>query len=92
MNIGEKTLQKGGEMLTNALLTYQKKINESFLNSEYTDVKIGMSLTIKPGDKGNGNFSLKADVSFVTERITDSFSDSIDETQVSLFQNVTAIK
>ncbi len=33
MKIGEKTLRKGGEMLTNAMLSYITKINEAFLNS-----------------------------------------------------------
>jgi hypothetical protein len=34
MKIGEKTLHKGGELLTNSLLTYQKSINEAFLKCE----------------------------------------------------------
>lgn len=83
MKIGEKTLKKGGEILTNALLAYKSKINEAFLNNGEDDLKIGLSLTIKPGD-ADGNFKLKGDISFVTQKITDSFSDSVDEKQTSL--------
>jgi hypothetical protein len=85
MKIGEKTLRKGGEMLTNALITHQKKINEAFANGEDTEVKIGMSLSIKPSNKGDAAFNLKADVKFVTEQINDSFSASIDELQTDMF-------
>lgn len=86
MKIGEKTLEKGGEILTRALLAYQTKINEAFLNNGEEDLKIGLSLTIKPGP-ADGNFKLKGDISFVTQKITDSFSDSVDEKQVGLFDD-----
>jgi hypothetical protein len=84
MKIGEKTLKKGGEMLTNALLTYQKEINEAFRKTgEMGALKISLSLSINPG-VGNGSFLLRADISFIAEKISDSFSDKSDELQTTL--------
>ena len=84
MKIGEKTLRKGGEILTNAMLTYISKINEAWRNNGEDELKLGLSLIIKPGAAA-GNFKLKGDIAFVTEKISDSFSDSVDELQLSLF-------
>jgi hypothetical protein len=90
MKIGEKTLRKGGEMLTNAMLAYITKINEAFLNSGEADLKITLGLTIKPG-AANGNFKLQSEIKFVTEQVKDTFSDSCDELQTNLFdENKTA--
>lgn len=86
MRIGEKTLSKGGDILKNALLAYKSKINEAFLNNDEDELKIGLALHIKPGP-ADGNFKLKADISFVTQKITDSFSDSVDEKQMDLFKD-----
>lgn len=83
--IGEKTIRKGGEMCRNAMLAYQSKINEAFTNNGEKDLKIGLSLTITPG-AGAGNFKLKADISFITQKITDSFTDNVDEIQMDLFE------
>ena len=85
MKIGEKTLRKGGEMLTNIMLSYISKINQAYLNIGEKDMKISFSLTINPGPAA-GNHKLKADISFVTEKITDTFIDSCDEIQTSLFE------
>lgn len=57
MQIGEPTLKKGGELLTNAMLSYITKINEAFKNNEGDEVVIGMKLTIKPGN-AEGSFNL----------------------------------
>ena len=85
MKIGEKTLRKGGEMLTNAMLSYISKINEAFFNSGEADLKITLGLTIKPG-AANGNFKLQSEIKFVTEQVKDTFSDSCDELQTNLFE------
>jgi hypothetical protein len=84
MKIGEKTLRKGGEMLTNIMLSYISKINEAFLHNGESELKIGLDLTIKPG-AANGNFKLQSGIKFVTEQIKDTFSDSCDELQTNLF-------
>ena len=86
--IGEKTIRKGGDMCRNAMLAYQSKINEAFINNGEKDLKIGLSLTITPG-AGAGNFKLKADISFITQKITDSFTDNVDEVQGDLFDQGT---
>lgn len=86
MKIGEKTLRKGGEMLTNAMLSYISKINEAFLNSGEADLKISLGLIIKPG-AANGNFKLQSEIKFVTEQVKDTFSDSCDELQTGLFDD-----
>jgi hypothetical protein len=52
MKIGEKTLRKGGEMLTNSLLTYITKINEAYQNNLEATLKISLSLSIAPGVQG----------------------------------------
>ena len=85
MNIGEKTLRKGGEMLTNIMLSYISKINEAFLHNGESELKIGLDLTIKPG-AANGNFKLQSGIKFITEQIKDTFSDSCDELQGNLFE------
>lgn len=84
MKIGEKTLRTGGEIITNAMLSYITKINEAFNNNGEDDLKIGLSLTIKPGP-ASGNFKLKASIDFVTQKIKDTFSGSVDEVQADLF-------
>jgi len=83
MKIGEKTIRKGGDMLTNSMLSYISKINEAFNNNGEEDLKIGLSLTIKPG-QGTGNFKLQSDINFTTEKIKDTFTDSCDEAQGAL--------
>ena len=84
--IGEKTLHKGGQMLTNLLLSYSTKINEAYKNSQGSGLKIGMSLTIWPG--GSGQFSLKTEINFVLEKVTDSFTDTADELQTNLLDAI----
>jgi hypothetical protein len=84
MEIGEKTLKKGGELLTNSLLTYRKSINAAFLKVEGDELNITMGLKIKTGP-GNGNFKLTSKIKFVTDQIEDTFSDSVDELQTNLF-------
>ena len=84
MQIGEITLRKGGEMLTNSMLSYISKINKAFLNNGEADLKIGLALTIKPGT--TGKFHLKSDIKFITEQITDSFADTVDELQTNMFE------
>ncbi|MFA5323755.1 MAG: hypothetical protein WC373_13875 [Smithella sp.] len=86
MHIGEKTLLKGGEMLTNSMLTYEKAINQAFLKSESGELKISLSLSIKPG-AANGAFKLQSGIKFVTDQINDTFTDQVDELQVNLFEN-----
>ncbi|OGP87158.1 MAG: hypothetical protein A2031_08100 [Deltaproteobacteria bacterium RBG_19FT_COMBO_43_11] len=86
MKIGEKTLRKGGEMLTNSLLTYITKINEAYQNNLEATLKISLSLSIAPGVQGS--FLLKTDINFVLEKITDSFTDSSDELQQKLFDSI----
>jgi hypothetical protein len=85
MKIGEKTLKKGGEMLTSIMLSYISKINEAFLHNGESELKIGLDLTIKPG-AANGNFKLQSGIKFITEQIKDTFSDSCDELQTNLFE------
>lgn len=84
MNIGEKTLTAGGQLLINALLTHIEKINLAYLNAGEKDFKISLGLTINPGPAA-GNHKLKADISFNLEKITDTFSTSVDEIQTELF-------
>lgn len=85
MEIGEKTICKGGQMVTNAMLSYITRINDAFKKNGEKDLKISLALTITPGI-GNGNFKLKADINFVAEKITDSFTDDVDELQYDLFE------
>lgn len=84
MKIGEKTLTAGGQLLKNALLTHIEKINLAYLNAGEKDFKISLGLTINPGPAA-GNHKLKADISFNLEKITDTFSTSVDEIQAELF-------
>lgn len=86
MKIGEKTLKRGGELLTNSLLTFQKSINEAFLKAGEDELKITMGLSIKAGP-GNGNFKLQSKIKFVTDQIEETFSDSVDELQTDLFKD-----
>jgi len=86
MEIGEKTLRKGGVLLTNSLLTYRKAINAAFLKAEGDELNIAMGLKIKTGT-GNGNFKLTSKIKFVTDQIEDTFSDSVDELQTDLFKD-----
>jgi hypothetical protein len=85
LKIGEKTLRKGGEMLINLMFEHIQKINLGYLNAGEKDFKVGLSLTINPGN-ATGNHKLKGDISFVTEKITDTASDSCDELQTDLFE------
>jgi hypothetical protein len=57
-----------------------EKINLAYLNAGEKDFKIGLGLTINPGPAA-GNHKLKADISFNLEKITDTFSTSVDEIQ-----------
>lgn len=87
MKIGEKTLKKGGELLTNSLLTYQESINKAYLKAGGEELKITLGLAIKAGN-GDGNFKLQSKIKFVTDQIEDTFSESVDERQTNLFEDV----
>ncbi|PKN36719.1 MAG: hypothetical protein CVU62_13375 [Deltaproteobacteria bacterium HGW-Deltaproteobacteria-2] len=84
LKIGEKTLTEGGDLITKAMITHIKKINLAYLNAGEKDFKIGLNLTINPGP-AEGNHKLKADISFTLEKITDTFSTSVDELQTNMF-------
>ena len=83
MKIGEKTLRKGGELLTNSLLTYMGAINDAFLKAGEKEMNITLGLKIFPGP-GNGNFKLTSKIKFMLDQIEDTFSDSVDEMQTKL--------
>jgi hypothetical protein len=85
LKIGEKTLKAGGDIITSAMLTHIEKINRAYLNAGEKDFKISLGLTINPGPAA-GNHKLKADISFNLEKISDTFSISVDEIQTSLFE------
>jgi len=85
MEIGPKTLRKGGELLTNSLLTYRKAINDAYLKSGETELKITMGLAIKMG-RGEGTFDLTSKIKFVTDQIEDTFSESVDQLQTNMFE------
>ena len=83
MKIGEKTLRKGGELLTNSLLTYEGAINDAYRNAGEKEMNITLGLKIFPGP-GNGNFKLTSKIKFMLDQIEDTFSDSVDEMQTKL--------
>lgn len=85
MQIGEKTIERGGEMLTALMKTYKKKINDAFKNEGEKALKIGLSLDIEAG-KASGTFKLEAGINFVSERIKDTYTDNVDEQQMGLFE------
>ena len=90
MKIGEKTLERGGEMLTALMKTYQKRINEAFVNEGEKSLKIGLSLDIEPGP-ASGTFRLQAGISFISQRVKDTYTDNVDEQQLGLFDEEKAV-
>lgn len=83
MQINDKLLQRGGALITRLLQSYTTKIAEAFLTNDEEKFKIGLGLTIMPA-KNVGEFELKADISFVSEKIKDTFTERVDEKQMSL--------
>jgi len=83
--IGEKTLTEVGDLIGRGLSTHHiHGINLGYKNAGEKDFKISISVTINPG-AAPGNHKIKADVSYQVEKITDSFSSSVDELQTELF-------
>jgi len=85
--IGEKTFEKGGEMLAALMKSYKTKINEAYLAAD-EELKIGLSLTVKPA-ACTGSFALEAGINFIAEKIKDQFNATVDELQSNLFEEVT---
>lgn len=76
MEIDNKTLEKGGEMLGLLMQSYRTKINQAFLKQD-DKFKIGLGLTISPGLTVD-SVKLEAEINFVSERIKDTFTQSVD--------------
>lgn len=84
LKIGEKTLTEAGDLIGRGLITHIQKLNLGYLNAGEKDFKVSIGLTINPGPAA-GNHKLKADISFNLEKISDTFSTSVDELQGDLF-------
>ncbi len=76
--IRSATLKEGGQLLTDALLTYEKAINEGYLKCE-KDFTIALSLKIKPA-AAEGDFDLEAGISFTKDKVKDTFSRKVRST------------
>jgi hypothetical protein len=83
--IGEKTFEKGGEMLAALMKSYRSKINQAYLTAD-EELKIGLSLTISPAT-GTGSFYLEAGINFIAEKIKDQFNCTVEELQTDLFSD-----
>jgi len=83
--IGDKTFEKGGELITALMKSYRTKINEAYLVAD-EELKIGFSLSIKPAP-GKGTFLLEAGINFITEKIKDQWTATVDELQLDLFED-----
>jgi len=82
MQITAKILERGGELVTRLMQNYRPEIDKAYRENGEEKMKVGLSLTIEPSING---FRLAAGISFVSARIKDTFTDTIDEAQVNLF-------
>lgn len=85
MRIGFKTIDAARDLLGDLLLTYREKLNEAYLRSE-DSLDVSLKLKIRPDQGGN---RIKADISFVSERVTDTAGVIVDEDQMKLEFEIT---
>lgn len=77
--IRKTTLEEAGKLLTDALLTYEKEINEGYLRSGEKEFSVSMKLGIAPSE-ADGDFDLKASIDFTKDKVKDTFTRKIRST------------
>lgn len=83
MEISEDIVAKAGEMVKNNLESYQKEINDAFIQMEETlDVNLKVRFSMN-----KGKFKIQSDISFVGEKIKDKQTVWYDPHQPELFTN-----
>lgn len=82
--IGMKTVQEAGSLVNALLQEHQEEIEEAYNKTEADSISISFSVKIKPGAKGN---EINATINFVSERVKDSASGTVDESQLNVFSD-----
>jgi len=80
--IGMKTVQEAGNLIAILLQEHQEAIEEAYLKTEADSITINFTVKIKPGAKGN---EINTTINFVSERVKDSASGTVDESQLNVF-------
>lgn len=80
--IGMKTVQEAGNLINALLQEHQEEIETAYNKTEADSISISFSVKIKPGTKGN---EINTTINFVSERVKDSASGTVDESQLSVF-------
>ncbi len=80
MNIGDKTIDICNVLLGRLLNEHKDELNEAYLKAE-DSLDVSLKLKISPITNGN---KVKADLSFVAEKIKDSVSGEVSEDQMVL--------
>jgi hypothetical protein len=78
-----KVVETAGEMLTAMLKMYHEKLDKAYLRSEGS-LTVDLKTTFKPAD--NGQMEVDVSINFVTDRIKNKFTRTIDENQEGLFK------
>ena len=83
MNIGDKTIEECGKLIGGLLSEHKTELNDAYLKADDA-LDVSLKLKISPDDNGN---KVKADISFVAEKIKDSASVHVNEDQNELFSD-----
>lgn len=82
--LGEKTFSMTKELLGHIVEMYQAEIKKAWLKTEKT-LSISLSLKFNPNDANEDEVDIEAGISFVSEKVKDSISATVNEKQGDLF-------
>ena len=90
MNIGPRVLARTKEMIGVLLDNYHNEIEEAYCNTEDDDGRVkGLGVDVKlKFSPDSGAIGIDATINFVSERVKDTVSDTVDEKQIPLFETI----
>ena len=86
--IGEQTVNKIGEAVTEALLDYLPELDQAYREAEDA-FSISTSIKIRPCPEGN---RVDVGVSFVTSRVKTNVIRIVNENQMSLLDGIESVE
>ena len=93
MNIGQKTIDKMVGMASEQLNAFVKKINEAFLKSEDSKLKVSIAFDLAVSETKADAVDIDATISFTADKVKDKVSTTVAENQVDLpFDKVYPLK
>jgi hypothetical protein len=79
--IGLRTVNEASDLIASLLQTYVEDIEQAWLSCEGDAITVNLKVKIKPENRGN---EINAEIGFVSSRIKDVMSATVDEDQITM--------